>query len=1149
MGNFLRLGILAILVVASLPLVAADIPAHRLVLRQKLTSSQSAVTQVRYDEHRGTLRTIALQNLVNTTGLVEKHGAGVAPEQLAKAFLDEYALLLGAHADYRDLQPAGEQSDELGYTRLSYRQSHEGVPVFASQLHFYSDNYGRLLRVQGNLLPLEDVPHTPRVTADQAAARALADVVSRFPELDAADLTMATPELVVHDTGRAAPYPGRVVLAWRVLMQRGPITVESVFIEATKGGVADRIAETHGITREVYQVNVNSAGLVWREGDAVPFAGDDAAAVNELITTAAEAYNFFASMTNGAFLAWDGQDSPMRALYKPANGNCPNAFWGNGFAAFCEGFAVDDVIGHEFSHGYVEGTGDLIYRWQSGAMNESYADVFGEMIDLLNGRDINGGNGVRTQDALSQFIQPGPEVAVTLNGGETRVFPAGSAAFGPTPSQAGVSGEVVLVQDATANPSQGCQAFTNAADVSGKIALIDRGECLFVEKALNAQNAGAIAVVIINVQGNGTVAMSGDDNGNPINIPVVSVGLADGNFIKESIAGGLTLSVQAAQAVVEDTARWVVGEDVGGGGGLRDMWVPSAGGDPATISDTLYMCGPADVDNGGVHINSGVGNRTASLLVDGGVVNGVTVPALGMTKVAHIFWRALSQYLVADSDYRDNANALEQAARDLVGIPLNQLSVTGNWPGPGETVITEQDVAAVLAAITYAEMRNEPVACNFGDNLIAAAPALCSEGTSRTLFADDFEGDVSAWTLTHENTFDTFTDRDWSIVANLPAGRSGKAFFAPDIATGANCSVGVNDETGRLFLTSPAIEITDATNLRLAFEHYFSTELGYDGGNLKISVDGGQFTYIPPEAFLYNPYTGPFETNNNSNPLNNQQAFHGTNDGTNRGGTWGTSVVDLTSLVTGPASIQIRFDFGTDTCVGNDGWYIDSVRVYRCSTAAINHADSDRWVPHLTSATGGFTTMLDLLNTDSAAQTVTLQPYAVDGEAIGAISVELGAGEQRRVNAAGLLGGEASHISLVAADSVIVSAAYRIAQGVGASAHVVESQVVGRSFEVLPGEQDVVFDGMALINRGTESARIQVTTLNAAGQPIQTFEVNPALAPFAKQLAVFDSYISTGVVRVRVTSTQDASVLFLRGTRVGVTPGYLFQVMPLVINP
>ncbi len=43
-----------------------------------------------------------------------------------------------------------------------------------------------------------------------------------------------------------------------------------------------------------------------------------------------------------------------------------------------------DVVGHEFTHGVIGATADLEYRSQSGALNESYADVFGALIDRGN---------------------------------------------------------------------------------------------------------------------------------------------------------------------------------------------------------------------------------------------------------------------------------------------------------------------------------------------------------------------------------------------------------------------------------------------------------------------------------------------------------------------------------------------------------------------------------------------------------------------------------------------------------------------------------------------------------------------------------------------------------------------------------------------
>lgn len=69
-------------------------------------------------------------------------------------------------------------------------------------------------------------------------------------------------------------------------------------------------------------------------------------------------------------------------------GDFLNAFWNGYEVVFGDGDGVIfnrftdelDVIGHEFSHGVVEYTSELPYRFQSGALNESFADVFGIMI-------------------------------------------------------------------------------------------------------------------------------------------------------------------------------------------------------------------------------------------------------------------------------------------------------------------------------------------------------------------------------------------------------------------------------------------------------------------------------------------------------------------------------------------------------------------------------------------------------------------------------------------------------------------------------------------------------------------------------------------------------------------------------------------------
>jgi Zn-dependent metalloprotease len=68
-----------------------------------------------------------------------------------------------------------------------------------------------------------------------------------------------------------------------------------------------------------------------------------------------------------------------------------NAYWNGRVMAYGDG-ATDfkplagglDVSGHEMTHGVIQNTADLVYQGQSGALNESFADVFGVMIDRSN---------------------------------------------------------------------------------------------------------------------------------------------------------------------------------------------------------------------------------------------------------------------------------------------------------------------------------------------------------------------------------------------------------------------------------------------------------------------------------------------------------------------------------------------------------------------------------------------------------------------------------------------------------------------------------------------------------------------------------------------------------------------------------------------
>jgi len=118
-----------------------------------------------------------------------------------------------------------------------------------------------------------------------------------------------------------------------------------------------------------------------------------------------------------------------------------------------------------------------------------------------------------------------------------------TAAFGPEITETPIIGNVVIARDGSSQPELCCNAIVNAAEVSGKIALVQRGECFFKQKVRNAQLAGAIAVIICNFE-EGLLNM-GDVGSVPnVNIPTVMLKNSACLLIRTAIANGATVQVR-----------------------------------------------------------------------------------------------------------------------------------------------------------------------------------------------------------------------------------------------------------------------------------------------------------------------------------------------------------------------------------------------------------------------------------------------------------------------------------------------------------------------------------------------------------------------------------------------------------------------------
>lgn len=413
---------------------------------------------------------------------------------------------------------------------------------------------------------------------------------------------------------------------------------------------------------------------------------------------------------------------------------------------------------------------------------------------------------------------------------------------------------------------------------------------------------------------NGDAAFAGSPPGPAWPTHVTGPGLDSPNPLRGS--GCSTRSAGFPEGV-----RWLMGEDATAfSSEIRDMWNPTCRNHPDRANSSLQTC-PSN-DSGGVHSGSGVSNHAFAIITDGKTFNGHTAIGIGPIKSGAIWYRALSEYLTVSSDFGDAYLLINEAANDLIGFDPNDPR-TGS---PSGSAITLSDTIQVDEALLAVEM-NTDGACGATDPVLNSVAATeCGDFT--TVFADDFESGVNGWTVSNSAPP---TPYNWVQSSALPFGRSGTGWFADDPSIG-DCNG--QDESGSHSLTSPVINIPASSNgIFVSFAHYLSSEGGFDGGDVKININGGGWNPVQRHFFEYNGYNGQY----NSASSGNTNPFAGASAWTGSGGSWGTSVIHLSPMVDGGDTVQFRFDLSKDGCTGAGGWYLDDFRVYQCGDCDNNN--------------------------------------------------------------------------------------------------------------------------------------------------------------------------------------------------------------------
>ena len=366
------------------------------------------------------------------------------------------------------------------------------------------------------------------------------------------------------------------------------------------------------------------------------------------------------------------------------------------------------------------------------------------------------------------------------------------------------------------------------------------------------------------------------------------------------------------------------------------MQDPGRFGHPDRVRSPRWQHSPAD--DGGVHRNSGVGNKAAALMADGGAFRGYRVAGIGEARTARVFYQAVTTRLTPAANYVDLADALVAACADLAG--------SGD--------LTMAHCASVRDATRATQMHLEPRA------LAPRQAPLCAPGRRPVdVFADDLEdpgagrwvvqrleGSRKGWYYPQNPNDDPAWDGTWA--------SSGQTnFYAADYGTRSDAVIQLRDP----------VRLPEGAFLH--FGHGYSFDAAgsrrYDGGIVEVRAGGGPWQGVN-KLLTHGGYNGTI-ARGTGNALAGTRAWTGDSHG------WSSARVDLSSFA--GQWLRLRFRMASDRAVSGRGWYVDDVRIYACaddtdkptgslsidagaaSTSdpavdlAIGYADASTWVTHL----------------------------------------------------------------------------------------------------------------------------------------------------------------------------------------------------------
>ena len=174
-----------------------------------------------------------------------------------------------------------------------------------------------------------------------------------------------------------------------------------------------------------------------------------------------------------------------------------------------------------------------------------------------------------TRPRMQMYLWTGQVTSTLLvnsPAGIAGTYDAMPAGFGPALPVSPLTANLELANDGTGSPTEACNALINGGSMVGKIALVDRGTCPFVNKVLNAQNEGAVACIVCNNDGGAPFTMGGATGS--ITIPSVMISQADCAILKAQLGIGVNVSLSGSGAAYDrdgDLDNLIIAHEYGHG--------------------------------------------------------------------------------------------------------------------------------------------------------------------------------------------------------------------------------------------------------------------------------------------------------------------------------------------------------------------------------------------------------------------------------------------------------------------------------------------------------------------------------------------------------------------------------------------------------